>query len=200
MSSNNDEIEEDILRALRRITRAIDLHSRKLSSTFGLTGPQLVCLRTLGRVEHTTPSHLAKEMALSEGTVTGIVDRLVARQLVTRERNPRDRRLVTVTITDAGLALIDLAPSPLQETFKQQLAQLDSSGQMQIRDTLEQIVNMMGGENIEAAPVLSTSPTAQSTEEVRDVIDVGGADVAMVAEIVPATDTIDSPPKDPNKQ
>ena len=75
------EVKEDILRSLRRITRAIDLHSRHLAHTFGLTGPQLVCLRTVGARGKMTPSELAKQVSLSQATITGIIDRLAARQL-----------------------------------------------------------------------------------------------------------------------
>jgi len=193
----SSSIEEDILRALRRITRAIDLHSRRLANTFGLTGPQLVCLRALGQTDQATPSALAKEVALSQGTVTGIIDRLSARQLVKRERSSRDRRVVTVTITDAGQALIDQAPSPLQETFAAQLNDLVPHEREQIRDTLQRVVQMMGGETIEAAPVLSTSPAAQSPEEVRDAIDAGRPDVALAAGIAPAIEATLPPYHDP---
>jgi DNA-binding MarR family transcriptional regulator len=179
-------IEDDILRSLRRITRAIDLHSRKLANTFGLTGPQLVCLRALATRERATPSALAKEVSLSQGTVTGILDRLVARQLVTRERNPVDRRQVAVALTSAGRLLVKEAPSPLQEQFVQNLSELDSSEQERIRGTLDRVVKMMGGDEIEAAPVLSTSPAAQSTEEVKDVIEAGETDVAVLAEFAPS--------------
>lgn len=181
-------IEEAILRSLRRITRAIDLHSRKLTNTFGLTGPQLVCLRTIGQLKKTTHSTLSAEVALSQGTVSGIVDRLVTRQLVTRERNPKDRRQVTVSLTEAGEALIEQAPSPLQELFVERLTKLPASEQDRIRDTLAQIVRMMDSEDLEAAPILTTSPAAQSSEEVRDVLDAGDDDVAVVAEIAPALD------------
>ncbi len=163
-------IEEDILRALRRITRAIDLHSRKLANTFGLTGPQLVCLRVLGQHESLSPSALAKEIVLSQATVTGIIDRLAARQLVSRQRSMTDRRQVSVAITDAGKALVEQAPSPLQERFVEQLAQLSEQDQGRIRDTLDEVVRMMDSEAIEAAPILSTSPTAQSAEEVQDIL------------------------------
>jgi len=181
------EIEEAVLRSLRRITRAIDLHSRKLANTFGLTGPQLVCLRALsGQEAPTTPSALARDVSLSQGTVTGIIDRLVARQLVSRERNPTDRRLVTVSLTEAGRALVGEAPSPLQEQFAEQLAALALHEQERIRDTLEAVVSMMGGDAIEAAPVLSTSPAAQSPAEMRDVLEVGDPDVSVVADMAPA--------------
>lgn len=160
------DLEEDILRALRRITRAIDLHSRQLASTYGLTGPQLVALRTIARKGPTTPSQLAKEISLSQATITGIIDRLAARQLVKRRRSSKDRRHVSVSITSAGQALIDSAPSPLQERFAEQLASLSPEEQTIIRVTLNKVVHMMGGDDLDAAPVLSTSPADLSGSEI----------------------------------
>lgn len=163
-----NQLEEDILIALRRITRAIDIHSRYLANTFGLTGPQLVCLRMLGRFDTLTPSELAKHVALSQATVTGIVDRLASRQLLTRERSAADRRNVTVTITEAGRALLDDAPSPLQETFANRLAALEETDQEQIRNTLNRVVQMMDGEGLRAIPVLAVDANTP-TDIVDDV-------------------------------
>ncbi len=173
--------EDSVLRALRRITRAIDLHSRQLVSTYGLTGPQLVCLRALAGTGPLAASHLAKTMSLSQGTVTGIIDRLVARQLVNRDRKDADRRVVTLELSAAGRALVAQAPSPLQEAFVLRLRQLPPGAQEELLRNLTLIVDMMGGSDIEAAPVLSTSPAAQSSEEVRDVLATGEPDVSVVA-------------------
>ena len=164
------QIEEDILRSLRRISRAIDLHSRKLVNDLGLTGPQLVVLRTIANVGPVTPSAVAREVSLSQATVTGIIDRLSGRQLVVRERSDRDRRLVTVRVTDAGQALVDQAPSPLQDRFVEHLAALPMPQQEQIRSALEQIVAMMGSEDLPAAPVLATSNSALSAEEAKHIL------------------------------
>lgn len=150
----SSQIEEEILRSLRRITRAIDLHSKALMGTYGLTGPQLVCLRAIGRKQKMTPTELARVVSLSQGTVTGIVSRLVTRQLVRRERAHRDRRSIYVSITQAGADLIAAAPSPLQERFSVQLDSLSGEDQEAIRDVLDKVVQMMGGADIEAAPVL----------------------------------------------
>lgn len=150
-------IEDDVLRALRRITRAIDLHSRHLATTLGLTGPQLVCLRVVGQWESISPSQLAREVALSQATITGILDRLAARQLIARSRVSADRRVVTVSITEAGKALVLAAPSPLQERFTNRLAALPEAEQLSIRDTLNRIVNLMDGDAIPAAPVLDAA-------------------------------------------
>ncbi len=134
-----------------------NLHSKHLASTFGLTGPQLVCLRVIGRRGHLTPSELAQEVSLSKPTVTGIVDRLVTRQLLVRERTSKDRRLVTVRLTPAGEDLIAAAPSPLQERFAERLAALEEAERETISDVLEKIVRMMDGEDLAAAPVLDSS-------------------------------------------
>lgn len=164
----SDDFEEEILRSLRRVTRAIDLHSRWLATTFGLTGPQLVCLRVIAERGSISPGQLAREVALSQATITGIVDRLAARQLVTRARDAPDRRLVSVSVTDAGRALVSEAPSPLQERFVQRLRDLSSSERDAMRRTLAKIVTMMDGEGLDAAPVLSSGGDVLAPEQDSD--------------------------------
>ena len=79
------------------------------------------------------------------------------------------------------------APSPLQERFTNRLRALSEDEKKDILKTLGLIVEMMDGTAIEAAPVLSTSPAVQSTEEVRDVLAAGEPDVALVAALAPVT-------------
>ena len=105
--------EDQILGSLRRITRAIDLYSRQLAARYGLTGPQLVCMRALEALGPSTPSTLARHVDLSQATMTGILDRLEQNGLVRRERNQDDRRRVTVSLTESGAGLLGRAPSAL---------------------------------------------------------------------------------------
>jgi hypothetical protein len=102
-----------------------------------------------------SPSQLAAEVSLSQATITGILDRLAARDLVTRERSSSDRRVVTVRISDAGRTLVESAPSPLQERFVARLGALSHEEREIIRLTLNKIVRMMDGESIDAAPLLT---------------------------------------------
>ena len=143
--------DERVLRALRRISRAIDQHSRRLSGSHQLTSPQLVCLRQLLGDGTWTPSRLAKEVSVSQPTVTGILDRLAKRGLVQRTRDELDRRRVLLSITDEGKALVAAAPSPLQERFAQHFALLESSEQRSIADVLERVVSMMEADAIDAS-------------------------------------------------
>jgi len=162
--------EDSILRSLRRITRAIDLHSRRLAAQYGLTGPQLVCLRSLREHGPLTPSELARHVDLSQGTVTGIIDRLVGRQYISRRRSSKDRRRVTVSLLPAGKDLLQAAPSPLQTSFAEHLASLPEENQVVIDTTLAQIVKMMGAEELDAAPLLTAGEAGSPPTDQQDVL------------------------------
>ena len=162
--------DEWILRALRRISRAVDLHSRQLASRHGLTAPQLVCLRQLAQTEGIGPGRLAKEVSLSPATITGIVDRLENRGLVTRQRSKWDRRQVELYLTDEGRELVESAPLPLHERFSRRLARLPEHRQAEIEKTLSLIVEMMEAENLDAAPLLSSGPATADSEELEEFL------------------------------
>ena len=166
-------VEDRVLRSLRRIVRAIDLHSRQLESQFGLTGPQLVCLRVIAQDGPLQPSELARRVDLSQATVSGIVDRLARRQYLSRRRDTKDRRRVTLSILPAGRDLLADAPSPLQTRFAERLRALPDANQQILATMLEQIVHMMGAEDLEAAPVMTAGDASRpadvsSTEVVED--------------------------------
>ena len=67
---------EQVLVSLRRVIRATDLHSKHLAKTTGLTAPQILLLQALRKPEGAAVGHLAKEVSLSQATVTSILDRL----------------------------------------------------------------------------------------------------------------------------
>lgn len=71
------EKHEEVLVALRQIIRAIDLHSKKLNKDAGLTGPQLILMRSIHDLgEQVTIRELAVHTNMSQGTATTILDRL----------------------------------------------------------------------------------------------------------------------------
>lgn len=146
----------EILRALRRIMRAVDLHSRRLLEEHGLSGPQLATLGVVAAAGRLSPAAIAEHVHLSRPTVTGIVSRLEARGLVSRAPSPSDRRSVWIELTDAGRAAIDAAPPLLQETFARRLAQLEPWERTSILSTLQRIASMMDAVGLDAAPHLVT--------------------------------------------
>lgn len=132
-----------ILRALRRITRAIALHSKQLAACNHITAPQLVCLHTVIAGGQMTATAISREMHVSASTVVGILDRLEEKGLIRRERGREDRRIVFVSATETGTQLVKDAPSPLQKTLADALNELPELERATITLSLERIVDLM---------------------------------------------------------
>ncbi len=162
-------ISDQVLISLRQIIRSIDLHSKRLVKLFGLTGPQLVILQEVSRTDLTTASELARASSLSQATVTGILDRLESRGLVSRQRSQSDRRRVHVTITTSGENLLDGAPPLMQESFTEQFDRLQEWEQHMILSSLKRVVALTNARQIDAAPFLTTGPIETPLEAANDL-------------------------------
>lgn len=149
------EILHEVLVTLRRIVRSIDLHSRKLVQSHHLTIPQVLILREIQQHKRLSLGVLAKAASLSNATVTGIVDRLEARNLVRRIRNETDRRQIFIEITAAGVEVLQTAPPVLQESFIRGMQKLQKWEQEQILSSLKSVASIMNAEAIEAKPILA---------------------------------------------
>ncbi|MEN8163789.1 MAG: MarR family winged helix-turn-helix transcriptional regulator [Acidobacteriota bacterium] len=154
-----------VMAALRRIIRAIDLHSRSLVQRFGLTGPQLVVLKELLDDSPQTVSALAVSVNLSQATVTGILDRLERKSMVSRVRDSKDKRKVMVSPTLAAEDALAGAPPLLQEHFTEAFVGLPDWEQTQILSSLQRIVALMEAGDVEAGPILTTGPLDATPEE-----------------------------------
>lgn len=154
--SRNSVRHREVLISLRRIIRAIDLHSRSLIQRFGLTGPQLIILEELEERGECSISELAKAISLSMATVTGILSRLESRDLIERRRDEQDRRKVLVTTTSACKEVLSRAPTPLQESFISEFDKLHDWEQTLMVSSLQRIVTMMEATTIDATPMLVT--------------------------------------------
>ena len=145
---------DEVLTNLRRVIRATDLHSRQLSKKSGLTAPQLLVMVTIQKHPEYTISEIAKEISLSQATVTTIVDRLEKRELLHRVRSDVDRRRVHPQLTESGKKLIAAAPTALQDSFVEQFEQLEDWEQAYLVAALKRVAQMMDAERIDASPLL----------------------------------------------
>ncbi len=160
-----DAVCDEVLIALRRIIQSIDLHSRYLVRQFGLTGPQLVILQELSKLGEVSVGELSKAISLSQATVTGILERLAKRSLITRRRSEIDRRRVLVQATSECKELLKNAPPPMQESFIKQFSNLEDWEQMMILSSLQRLVSMTDAKKIDASPFLTTGPIDPTPEK-----------------------------------
>ena len=153
-----DPVESDvgkrILFALRRIIRAVDIHSRVLATEYSITGPQLAYLLAVVEKGSLTATEIADRISLSASTVIGVLDRLEGKGFLKRDRDKKDRRLVHVTATDTGLELAASMPYPLKRPLNTALSKMSDSEQERITEALESLVKYMGAGALSADPLL----------------------------------------------
>lgn len=145
---------KDLLTAIRQITRAIDLNSKRLAKMTGLTAPQLLVLQTLAGEGPIKPSEIARQVHLSQATITSIVDRLEAAGLVERQKNETDRRAIDIVITQTGLTRLSEAPEALQEGFLKRFDSLELWEQSLLISSVQRLAAMMNAGSLDAAPIL----------------------------------------------
>jgi len=146
---------DEILVALRQITRAIDLYSKRLQRDTGLTTSQLLVLQAIDRLDKPTPGAVAREIVLSQATVTSLVDRLQKSDYVARLKLGTDKRTVNLVLTDQGQSILESAPELLQTEFLNRYRSLKSWEQQMLVASLGRIATMMNAEDIDASPILT---------------------------------------------
>ena len=112
----------------------------------GLTVTQYNVLRILRGSDPTrlTCSDIGERMIARDPDVTRVVDRLTARRLVARVRSTRDRRVVEVGITEAGLALLRDLDVHVRRMPKALLGHLGPARLRQLRTLLEAVIADVG--------------------------------------------------------
>jgi len=89
---------------LLRATRAIEVELReRLRRDFATTLPQFDVMAALARKEDgMSMTELSRMLMVSNGNVTGLIDRLAAEKLVLRQAPANDRRSYIVRLTSKG--------------------------------------------------------------------------------------------------
>ncbi len=159
-SSSN--VSEQVLNTLRQIIRAIDIQSKYLSKNFGLTGPQLVAMREIALDPYITIGELARRVSLSQATVTTIIDRLEAKELVVRYRSEADKRKVILQVTEKGEKLLSANPTFLQEEFVQKFEALEEWEKTLILSSIQRLAVMMRAPEVDRHPDLDGSSLEQA--------------------------------------
>ncbi len=126
------ERHEELFVSIRKIIRAIDIRSRKLSKEAGITGPQLIILQELARVKGISAKEVSTNVNLSQATVTNILDRLETKDFIKRVRSDSDRRKIALFLTDVGKEALLNAPQPIEDSFVEKFSALKDWEQFQL--------------------------------------------------------------------
>ncbi len=109
-----------------------------------LTPPQIHALLWLGQDGPLTMGDLARRVAVTEKTVTGIVDRLERDGHLRRERDTADRRVVRARLTAQGEQLFRRIDADIEEKVAAVLAALDPADRKALARIVDKLVVRLG--------------------------------------------------------
>jgi MarR family transcriptional regulator, organic hydroperoxide resistance regulator len=124
--------------------------SKRMQRRLGVTAPQRLALRLVGRDPSMTPSALAALLHLDRGTLTGILDRLELQSLLVRRPHPEDRRSFKLSLTRQGKRLDREAEGTVEACVRRALESLPKAKVDAAREVLERIAREL--ERASAAP------------------------------------------------
>jgi DNA-binding MarR family transcriptional regulator len=108
---------EDLVRALRRLSRATERLESQAMAGAGLPRAQAHALLAVASMARPAMTMLARELDLAPSTVTRLLDPLVRRGLVRRGSAPDDRRVVVLDLTAAGRQAVKRLTSDLERAY-----------------------------------------------------------------------------------
>lgn len=148
-----------------RISRASRLLERELLEHFAAHDLQpgefdmLATLRRAGHPYRLTAGALVDASMVTSGAITNRVDRLVAKDLVTRETDRANRRRVLITLTDRGRQLVDEVVVDHVDHEARLLATLSPPEQQHLASLLRRLLTDLGD-------VPSQTPSAEASTSV----------------------------------
>ena len=142
-----NQLSVQVLKKFRIIFGSVRQHFREVEQTCGVTGSQLWILQEVAKKPGIGVSELADRLSIHQSTGSQLVEKLVVRGLITKERSSEDQRRVGLHVSEEASKVLKNMPGPaegilpeaLQAMPEQALESLDASlreviGQLRIRD------------------------------------------------------------------
>jgi DNA-binding MarR family transcriptional regulator len=129
----------ELMSKLWAVHHAMQSRSKHMEAEIGVTGPQRLALRFVGRRPGITAGDLAELLHLHPSTLTGILRRLEAAKLVERKRDPADARRARFHLTRGGRALDGERSGTVEAAVRRVLGRLSPAQASAARSALDQL-------------------------------------------------------------
>jgi MarR family transcriptional regulator, organic hydroperoxide resistance regulator len=115
----------DFMRLLWAVDHALQSTSKRMESRLGVTGPQRLVIRIVGRSPGISAGELADIMHVHPSTLTGVLKRLENRGVLTRKPDPADARRALFGLTAKGKELDQQRTGTVEAAVRRALARIE---------------------------------------------------------------------------
>ncbi len=135
----------EFMRLLWAVDHGLQSTSKRMESTLGLTGPQRLVIRLVGRFPGITAGTLAQILHVHPSTLTGVLKRLEKRGLLERRADPLDGRKALFALTEAGRALDIPSEGTVESSVQRVLSRMSRTRILCTQDVLTALAQELGG-------------------------------------------------------
>jgi MarR family transcriptional regulator, organic hydroperoxide resistance regulator len=135
----------EFMRLIWGISHGLQSASKRMDAEFGVTGPQRLVIRILGRRPGAIARQLAETLHLDPSTLTGVLRRLEDRGLVERSPGDPDRRQAHFCLTPVGRAIDRRHAGTVEAAIRRVLATLDPRTIAAAAEVMRALEQALGG-------------------------------------------------------
>jgi DNA-binding MarR family transcriptional regulator len=133
----------DFMRLLWSVEHGLQRMSKRMETDIGITGPQRLVLRVVGRFPGLSAGELAHIVRLHPSTITGILQRLVARGLLERKRDPHDSRRARLHLRARASTYTRVTHSTVERAVTQALTRAGATNVLAARKVLVEVARAL---------------------------------------------------------
>lgn len=132
-----------VLKKFRIIYGSVRQHFREIEQTCGVTGSQLWILQEVGHTPGIGVSELSERLSIHQSTGSQLVEKLVIRNLILKERSKEDQRRVGLWLTEEAASLLKNSPGPAEGILPEALQALPESALHVLDNSLIEVIGQL---------------------------------------------------------
>ncbi len=133
----------EFMRLLWAVDHALQSTSKRMEVSIGVTGPQRLVIRIVGRFPQISAGELAEVLHIHPSTLTGVLKRLEARGIIDRKIDSGDARRALFSLTAKGKEVDSARNGTVEATVRKALAKIPDRKVAAARDVLEELANTL---------------------------------------------------------
>ncbi|MDC0710763.1 MarR family transcriptional regulator [Stigmatella sp. ncwal1] len=158
----------EFMRLLWAVDHGLQSTSKRMESNLGVTGPQRLVLRLVGRFPGITAGALAQILHVHPSTLTGVLKRLEKRGLLERKSDPLDGRKALFALTETGRTLDVPATGTVEAAVQRVLSRMSRARILHTQDVLTALAEELGGISAEGGTENPASDPSAPDETAAD--------------------------------
>lgn len=138
-----NQLSIQVLKKFRIIYGSVRQQFRDVEQSCGVTGSQLWILQEVAKTPDIGVSELAERLSIHQSTCSQLVEKLVTRGLIVKERGKEDQRRVGLKVTDEATQTLTKAPGPAEGILPEALQSLSESALLSLDSALVELINQL---------------------------------------------------------